>query len=263
MGSLYRLYIDESGDHTYNSLHKLDRRYLALTGTIFNKKYYDEDFVSRLERLKGKHFTYDPDEPLILSRKEIVNRRGAFGRLKDRTKQAAFNEDILALYQTSQYQIVTVVIDKQIHIERYGEAAWHPYHYCLEAMLERYCGLLRYIGGRGDVMAESRAGKEDMALKKAFSHIYNYGTRYHPVEEIQQTLTSSQIKLSCKRKNVAGLQLSDLIVYASKHEILLDHDIIPDPGNKFWKQVSEAIQGRYNYRKGTGKIKGYGKVFLK
>ena len=42
---------------------------------------------------------------------------------------------------------------------------YDPYHYCLAVMLERYVLFLERTKGIGDIMAESRGGKEDNRLK--------------------------------------------------------------------------------------------------
>ena len=262
MSSLYRLYIDESGDHTYTSLHDPTRKYLGLTGTIF-KKNDIPIFVQQLEDLKKKHFPYDPDEPFVFSRKAIMHRKGVFGRLNNPAIEVAFNKDLIALFQYSLYRIVTVVIDKEAHIRRYGKAAWHPYHYCLMAMLERYCGYLNFINARGDVWGEARGKKEDNELRATFSYAYHNGTWYRDPSYFNQTLTSPNLNLKPKEKNIAGFQLSDLLAYPSKHKILLEEKRISDPGNVFWKQIADAIETKYNYKAGTGRVEGYGKVFIK
>jgi hypothetical protein len=59
---------------------------------------------------------------------------------------------------------------------------FHPYHYCLTAILERYCGLLNFVGGIGDVLAESRGESEDTQLKEAYKRVYKAGTRYREPE---------------------------------------------------------------------------------
>lgn len=262
MGSLYRLYIDESGDHTYNDLGDPSKRYLGITGIIFKKEEYVA-FAANLEHLKVKHFSHDPDEPLIFTRSAITNKRGLFGKLNDPTKEIAFNTDILALFRHSAYRIITVVIDKKAHIERYDSAAWHPYHYGLMAMLERYCGFLKFKNARGDVIAEARGKREDDGLRLAFSDAYLSGTWYYGSQFFKNTLTSPKLKLKPKEKNIAGLQLSDLLAYPTKNEILLDHKRIKEPGNKFWRQITEAIANKYNNRAATGVVSGYGKIFLK
>ena len=51
MGSLYRLYIDESGDHGYSKLDDPNERYLGLTATIF-KQSDRHGFARKMEELK-------------------------------------------------------------------------------------------------------------------------------------------------------------------------------------------------------------------
>jgi hypothetical protein len=258
----YRLYIDESGDHTYYKLEDPAKRYLGLTGIFIETDYYRTIFQPEMEKLKQKHFPHSPDEPVILHRKDIINRSGPFWRLRDKTKEDAFNKDFLEFIKEQDYCIITVVIDKKTHIERYGDVAYHPYHYCLTALLERYCGFLNFCNAQGDVLAESRGGAEDLKLKRAYQKIYIEGTWQRGSNFFQQALTSSQIKVKSKWANIAGLQLSDLIAHPSKQEILIEEQRIDDLGDNFGKQMCQCIQVKYNRQVYRGRIKGYGKVFL-
>ena len=258
----YRLYIDESGDHAYHKLEQPDKRYLGLTGIFLETEYYRTIFQPEMERLKQKHFPHNPDEPVILHREDIINRKGPFWRLRDKNKEKDFNEDFLQFVKEQDYRIITVVIDKKTHIERHGEVAYHPYHYCLAVLLERYCGFLNFYDAQGDVLAERRGGTEDKQLKVAYKGLFNGGTRYRGIGFFQKALTSSEIKLKPKWKNIAGLQLSDLLAYPSKQEILVEEQRIDDPGDNFGKQICHNIQVKYNKQVYEGRIKGYGKIFL-
>jgi len=258
----YRLYIDESGDHTYYRLEDPAKRYLGLTGIFIETEYYRTVFQLELERLKQEHFPHNPDEPVILHREDIINRRGPFWRLRDTEKERAFNEGFLQFIKEQDYCIITVVIDKKTHIERYGEVAYHPYHYCLAVLLERYCGFLNFYNAQGDVLAESRGGTEDQQLKQAYRVIYNVGTRQRDTAFFSRGLTSSEIKLKPKLANIAGLQLSDLLAYPSKQEILIEEHRINDPGDNFGKRICQCIQEKYNKHVYQGRISGYGKVLL-
>jgi len=182
--------------------------------------------------------------------------------LRDTEKEQAFNEDFLQFIKEQDYRIITVVIDKKTHIERYGEVAYHPYHYCLRVLLERYCGFLNFYNAQGDVLAESRGGTEDQQLKEAYRAIYDMGTQWRGTEFFRGSLTSSKIKLKLKSANTAGLQLSDLLAYPSKQEILIEERRINDPGDNFGKQICQRIQVKYNIQVYEGRIRGYGKVFL-
>lgn len=237
-------------------------RYLCLLGLFVEAEIYRSSFHSSLERLKQTHFPHNPDEPVILHRQELVNRRGSFGRLKDPRNEQLFNTDLLKFLSEQDYKLISVVIDKKTHIERYGNVAYHPYHYCLAALLERYCGFLNFYNAQGDVMAESRGGTEDIKLKAAYDALYRAGTYYRPQDFFQRALTSSQIKLKPKFANIAGLQVADLLAYPVKQEILLDNERIPDITNVFSKEICKVIADKYNKQVYQGRATGYGKVFL-
>lgn len=258
----YRLYVDESGDHTFHKSEDPAKRYLGLIGIFIQSEYYRTTFQPEMERLKQEHFPHNPDEPVILHRKDIINRIAPFWRLRDRMKEEAFNRDFLEFIKEQEYRIITVVIDKRTHVERYGEAAYHPYHYCLTILLERYCGFLNFSDARGDVMAESRGGMEDRQLKEAYRLTYKVGSQWRGLGYFQKALSSQEIKLKPKIANIAGLQLADLLAYPSKQEILIVEQRIGDPGDNFSQQICQCIQTRYNQQVHEGRIWGYGKIFL-
>lgn len=259
---LYRIYIDESGDHTYHSLDDPARRYLGLTGCIIAAEYYRTTFHLALENLKQKHFPHNPDEPVILHRNDVINRKGAFWRLRDANNLEAFNRDILRFFAEQKYVLITVVIGKKSHRERYAESAFHPYHYCLTALLERYCGFLNFYNAEGDVMAETRQTKEDTKLRAAYRKIYETGTFYRSDDFFRNVLSSNKLKLKPKTSNIVGLQLADLLAYPSKQEILVIKKRIAKLGS-FSKQIRKVIQPKYNQQIYQGRITGYGRIFLK
>ncbi len=258
----YRLYVDESGDHTYYESEDPAKRYLGLTGIFIESEYYRTTFQPEMERLKQKHFPHNPDEPIILHREDIINRRGSFWRLRESERERVFNGDLLQFIKEQDYCIITIVIDKNAHIKRYDDAAYHPYHYCLTALLERYCGFLNFYNTQGDVLAESRGGTEDRQLKKAYQRLYREGTRFRDSKFFQRALTSLEIKLKPKSKNIAGLQLSDLLAHPSKQEILIEEQRLDDPGDNFGREICQHIKAKYNRQVYEERIKGYGKIFL-
>ena len=99
-----------------------------------------------------------PDEPVIMHREDIINRRGIFHKLRDEAKSREFDERLLAVIAAAQFRIVAVVIDKKALREKYGDAAAHPYHLAIGYLLQRYCGYFNHFNRCGDVMAESRGG---------------------------------------------------------------------------------------------------------
>lgn len=261
----FRLYLDESGDHTYRSLENPSQRYLSLTGCIFVPKDYIP-FSRELEELKQKHFGQyphrDPDDPIILHRKDIINRRGCFSLLKEPGLETNFNDDLLGLFEKTRFVVISVIIDKKAHLVEYGDAAFHPYHYCLAAILERYAGMLNHFNVRGDVMAESRGGTEDRQLTNAYLNIYFSGTLFRSSEFYQRVLTSKEVKLKPKRANVAGLQLCDLLAYPIKQGVLIEKQLIKDPGDVFGSRVYKLMEQKFNRHIYEGRVWGYGKIWL-
>lgn len=259
----YRLYIDESGDHVNRdekSLQEVGHRYLALVGCFFVESAY-VPFHSALETLKQKHFPHNPDEPVILHRSDMIACRGPFWRLREEDCRQAFEADFLGVLRDSCYKVIAIVIDKLVHKQTY-QITFHPYHMALDFMLQRYCGFLNHISARGDVMAERRGKAEDDLLKKAYRHIYTCGDMRHGADFNQRALATKDIKLKDKKANVSGLQLADNLAHPVRQEILLDHHMIPDPGEIFGKRISEAIQGKYNRHLYDGRVAGYGKVLF-
>lgn len=261
MQKRFRIYIDESGDHTYNDLDNPAKRYLCLTGCFLEVSEVPK-LQEDLTLIKRKHFKFDPDESLIFHRSKIINRQGPFYVLQDSQKEEVFNNDLLGFLSVSNYRIIAVVIDKKTHSERYGDFAYHPYHYCLAAILERYCGYLNFHRAVGDVLAESRGGQEDQQLKEAYRRIYRSGTNMRGPEFFQSALTTGEIKLKLKAVDIAGLQLADMLAYPVRQEILIEKWIIPDPGDNFGRKIIRQIQPKFNCHLYTGRIPGYGKIFI-
>ena len=73
--SLHRLYFDESGVHSFVRLESPHERYLALCGVVFEDAAY-RAFQEGWEKMKRAFFKGDPDEPIILHRKEIMGGAG-------------------------------------------------------------------------------------------------------------------------------------------------------------------------------------------
>jgi len=262
MTKRHRLYIDESGDHTYSEENKPEKRYLGITGIAVGSEYYRQVFQPQLEELKQTYFPHSPDEPVILHRKELIGKRGPFWSLRDPQKEKDFDQNFLRFLKDIAYILITVAIDKKAHVERYRESALHPYHYCLVAMLERYCGFLNFYNAKGDVMAESRGGKEDMQLKEAYQRVYESGTQFRNPEFFQNSLTSREIKIKPKSANIAGLQIADLLAYPCKNELLFEEKRIKQQKDIFGLKICKVISRKYNRHIFNGRVRGYGKVFL-
>lgn len=258
MSSTYRLYIDESGHHRYQKSPAITERFLGLTGIIVNSEVYTNDVIPRIEQMRS-HFYTDYDLRPALHLTDIIASKNGFSNLKDEDIRNEFNSEFISLLKDVDYQIITVVIDKNAHQDRYITPE-HPYHYSLTCMLERYCKFLKHVNGTGDVMAEARGKKEDNNLQNAYSRFYQNGTQFALPADVQSRLTSKDIKLKTKYHLIQGLEFADLIALTSKIDILHTNRLVENLDPNFTTTVIETIQPKY-YQGATGP-NGNGKKFL-
>ena len=165
------MFIDEMGDHDLKSPNEASQ-YLGLTGVIMKLDYADGEFTTALKKFKRDIFN---SEAVVLHRREIIDRTGAFEILRDNQVRTAFDNGLTEIIRTSKYRVFTVVIDKKHHKEQYTKWHFHPYHYCLTTSVERYVQWLNRNKLTGDVMVESRGKRENRQLERAYKHIYAKG----------------------------------------------------------------------------------------
>ena len=255
----FRLYIDESGDHVFRKLDNPSHRYLCLLGCLFRGRDY-RDFHASLEEFKQRHIPHSPDDPVILHRADILNRRGCFWRLRDPAVAEAFDRELLELVATAEFRVVAVVIDKLRLWDQFLDRAAHPYHLAMGFLLQRYCGLLNHVNRCGDVLAESRGGAEDRMLKDSYARVYSRGAWMRKAAFFQQALTTSQLKLKPKKANIAGLQLADVLGHPVRHWVLLKAGRISTPPSPFARKLLPIVEGKFNRHLYQGHVAGYGWV---
>jgi hypothetical protein len=197
----------------------------------------------------------------ILHREDIAAKRGVFSKLNDKDFEKKFNENYFTLLKEMDYKICAVVLDKKDHLGKYQTSANHPYHYCLDILLERYTHFLEK-NGRGDVWAEARGKKEDNALRASYERFYQYGTNFRSPQYIQKTLTSKKIKIKPKEKGIAGLEFADLLSLPTRIDILYTFRKVRNLDENFNKKVVDVIQDKYFKNDYNGKIIGHGKKFI-
>jgi hypothetical protein len=255
----HRLYFDESGNHSFKRLETAHERYLALCGVMFEDTEY-QAFQTDWERMKRRFFDGDLDEPIIPHRKELMAKSGLFSVLEDDLIKSSFNAEFLAVVGRAKFTSIIVVIDKAKHQRTYSQPM-NPYHYCLVALLERYCFWLH--PNRGDVVGEARGKNEDQQLKAAYAACYSGGEWNQSAEFYQKHLTSKEIKLFPKSKNVAGLQLADLLAHPAKTRCIINHsdqnrEFSESPfgtqlADLFWQKIRKSP---------AGNPRGWGEIFI-
>lgn len=264
--TLYRIYIDEVGNEGMKKsrIQHSGNRYLSLTGVILEAAYYTEEFYPALFRFKAKYIPGYPDNPVgksyCLHRKDILNKQKGFEFLHDDKKRVLFSNELLTLVREINYLVISVVLDKSAHLETYGSFHYHPYHCCLEIILERYVRFLENRSSRGDVMIEARDKNKDKELKSVYAKFYKSGTNQIQADRLQSVLTSNSIKIKPKEKNIYGLQLADVVAYPSFAGIKsqkLKQELSTNYGGKIFHILSEE-----KYHRIGSRIWGIGKTWL-
>ncbi|NCC36313.1 MAG: DUF3800 domain-containing protein [Chloroflexia bacterium] len=257
----YRMYVDEVGNSDLGASNDPNHRYLSLTGVIFSLEYVDRVVFPMVEDMKRRYFGSHPDDPVIFHRKELVNKKPPFTALTDPAIEQSFNQELLGLLKNLEYVAITAVIDKLEHQRRYSVWRFDPYHYCLTVLVERYVRWLARCNAQGDVMAESRGGKEDRRLKDSFERVYEKGSDYVPPDQFSARLTSRQLKVKAKSNNIAGLQIADLIAHPSFRATLARRENQALPTN-FGGKIAQILEhSKYN-RGPRGQIDGWGRKWL-
>jgi hypothetical protein len=254
----YRMYVDEVGNPDLESSANINHRFLSLTGVVMELGFVRDVLHPEMEDLKSRHFNSHPDDPIIFHRKEMVNYRYPFEVLKNELARKKFDNDLLECLKRWEYTVISVCIDKKNHKETYQTWRYDPYHYCMALLLERFIFFLEQMKSLGDVMAESRGGKEDRKLGDSFFHLWEKGSDYVTPARFQNALTSKQLKIKPKAINIFGLQLADLVAHPSRNEILLENGINEIRLAPFAEKIIGILQTKY-YRQ-SGKI--YGKKFI-
>jgi hypothetical protein len=253
----YRLYVDEVGNPDLGCSDQDDHRFLCLTGVAFDLGYVNDVLYPQIENLKRDFFGSHPDEPIILHRKELVYKKPPFSVLKDSKVERRFNEELLKKLREWDYTVISVIIDKREHVERYSTWRYDPYHYCQEVLIERYRLFMNISNFRGDVMFESRGGKEDRRLKDSFRRITDNGTNHLSAEQLLEHLTSKELKVKPKSANISGLQVADLIAHPVRRWFFKNVFGKPEDKMTFGDAIIQILDQQKFFRY-NGKIIGYG-----
>lgn len=246
----WRLFIDESGDHTYKHLDDVDRRYLSLTGVLIRKEYYDNHVQPNLEVLKREMFRYDPDNPPILVRSKIIHRKQWFYVLQDEALNERWEKSLLSFVSglKGNAQVFTVVVDKKKHLNDYPRQTFDPYVYSLAVLLNRVRGfLVPWKSEHADIIVESRGKVEDRQIKEAYVKLITEGSLFGNGAYYRKAYPEKELIVKPKITNIAGLQLADVFAFGQKVRTIMENNKpFPRPLGNFDKQLAEVVDGLVN-----------------
>jgi len=261
-GGTQRLYLNVLGNERWDGPRKAEDRYLAFLGAWFRQADDYAAFAEDLARMKRRVFGPRFDEPVLFRRGDIINHRGPFHRLESPDVAERFQKDLATTIERARFTMVSVVMDKQQMFAGRAPRAGHPTQDGLVAVLKRYCGWLGFNKARGDVMAQSVGGSEDLLLKAAYRRIFLQGTRFMRKDRFQGALTSSAMKIRPRAANVAGLQLAALLAWPVLQSRLADHQRKDAAADEFDQALLAAATPKFNMKEDTGQVSGYGTVWI-
>jgi hypothetical protein len=202
------VYLDETGDH---GMEAIDANFpvFVLTMVIADIDVYTDQIIPAFCRFKFGHCGH---EGVVLHSREIRKAQGDFGFLTDAAVRPAFYDGLYRLMDQSEYQVISVAVQKQRHKDRYGARARHPYHMAFTFALERLLPLLEGVGQKEvRLIAEARGKREDAELKLAVLDVVNNGTFYISATRFRQI--HFRLEFVPKMRNVVGTQIADLAGY--------------------------------------------------
>ncbi len=197
----YIVYVDESGDH---SLESINPRYplFVLAFCIFQKSHYVQKVMTGLSMLKIATFGHDS---IVLHEQEIRKKTGMFNKLSLERRESLIRT-LSNLVTEIEMTLIPIVIDKRA-LRELGTDPTHAYHFAMQIGLEK---LYRVLQDREQhlnlthVIFEARGRNEDLALELEFRRICDGWNSL-------QNRLPFEIIIADKKTNSTGLQLADLV----------------------------------------------------
>lgn len=198
----YIVYVDESGDH---SMQSLDENYpvFVLAFCVFHKVHYSQKVVPALETFKFTHFGHDQ---IVLHEHEIRKEIGVFRIFRTRQHKDQFLADLTSIIEDSNFILISCVIDKR-SLQRSQEKPSNPYHIALRFCMETLYEFLEEKNEQHNlthIVVERRGRKEDDELELEFRRICDSNNT-------RETKLKFNVLFSDKKVMSSGLQLADLV----------------------------------------------------
>ena len=234
----YIIYVDESGDH---SLESIDPGYpvFVLAFCIFNKIDYVNSVTKTIKEFKFKYFGHDM---VLLHEYDIRKAKKEFVILINEQIRNNFMSDLNVLISNAPFSVIGMVIEKKMLKDKYADPA-NPYHLALGFGLERVYSFLRerkQTRYKTHIVFENRGKKEDKDLELEFRRVCDGANRWGELP--------FEIILADKKSNACGLQLADLIARPIGRYVL---------DEKQNNRAYSIIENKF-YCNGDGKIEGWG-----
>ncbi|WP_082109054.1 DUF3800 domain-containing protein [Azospirillum thiophilum] len=258
----YRMYVDEVGnskiiDASKPGSQSPENRYLSLTGVITKKCDIRPKMHSGVSRIKTKYFHDDPDDHVILHRREISRQSGHYEPLKDADTRLRFHSDVRTLISWLPITVITAVMDKFDKAGAYPEWSDDPYHVTFTNIVERFFLFLQGERTTGDIVIEARNGDENSRLSGLYAKYRINGLHYISASDVRKRFPSERLMIKDKKCNIAGLQIADLVANPS-HIYCLSQFAERKKIGFYEKQIIDVLVESKYRRSNDGDVLGFG-----
>jgi hypothetical protein len=200
--SKYIVYVDESGDH---SLQSIDSQYplFVLAFCVFHKRHYSESVVPALEKFKFNYFGHDQ---VVLHENEIRKEKGVFNIFRSKEEKYQFLDQLTDIIEYNNFILISCTIDKRA-LNKQSGVDENPYHialgFCMETLYE-FLQEKHQHEKQTHVVVECRGKKEDTELELEFRRICDGNNRLGIAFPFEVLFADKKVMSS-------GLQLADLV----------------------------------------------------
>ena len=264
MATLYRIYMDDSGNVDPQTTNDPAVRYGSITAVILTADYLDAKFNSGFHAIVEKHFGLDANGlPHNIHRRILATvppAKGPFAVLADAGKRAAWDADAMMMFQKAQYTVISACVDKVEWYWRFPNWRGDFYEVLVEAVLERCYYFLRHRG-RAEVNIEWKNAAKNERVKVAYRKALDFGFRFISAQQLNEVFTSRELNILTKDDRRPGCQLADLLAGPAMQHLRMLHGMRDQIDGSFVRQVVDLLEREKFYREGTRGPAGYGRLW--
>ncbi|MBS0653555.1 MAG: DUF3800 domain-containing protein [Verrucomicrobia bacterium] len=228
----YIVFVDESGDH---SLDSINQRYpiFVLSFCVFQKETYIREISPALGMLKLSLFGHDT---IVFHEHEIRKKEGAFNKLSKEQREELLQTLNIQITQAN-FTLIPIVVDKAT-LKKSGMDTPNVYHLAMQyglELLHQYLNELEQHNLKTHVIFEARGKAEDLALEVEFRRVCDY-------QNFGQRLLPFEIVIADKKTNSCGLQFADLTARPVGLSVLR-----PDQPNRAFEILRGKLYHKLNH----------------
>lgn len=229
------MFIDESGHHNLDPK-TIDPKYpiFVLCGCIFDEENYKK-VVTKLNQLKIDFFG---TAEIIFHTLEMTRpskyKQNKFAKLINAEFRKKFYKALNKFLEKIEFALVSCIIKKSAHLDKYGTTALDPYLLSFNVLLDEFIAELP-SSERGKIIAEKRNANLDNQLELAWLNLKINGTENVKGSDIKEKIET--LSMIPRLANEAGLQIADLVANPiGRHVLYLEKK---EPGHEVKYSVLE------------------------